>query len=198
METFTLPKRFFKENPLEKLSAAAIFDFTLTLDESGGALDAMQDGLDPLLGEKRKEEIRREQDQADAAGGPEEIVNAMRKISNPFAVRILCGKALADQANVMPLLLRRYRTSSLDHFLETAARCFCRGEARWAEELLAAYPRIRDPYAQSLACLVFGERRMTEAAPLLLAEYRRLTADFPERSLGQGPLLGLYILHGRT
>lgn len=65
-------------------------------------------------------------------------------------------------------------------------------------QLKTLYPEIRNPYAQSMACLVFGIQKQEDTLPLLLAEYQRLKKEFPEESLCQGPLLAIYILYDKA
>ena len=56
------------------------------------------------------------------------------------------------------------------------------------------YGEIRNPYAQSMACLIFGMRKQEDMLPLLLKEYQRMKEAPGEEKLCQGPLLAIYIL----
>ena len=57
-------------------------------------------------------------------------------------------------------------------------------------------PDIRDPYARSMACVVFGMHDCEEMIPMLLREYERFRKDYPDEEYEQGPLLALYQLYG--
>ena len=66
----------------------------------------------------------------------------------------------------MPLILKRYKTTFQTCFVETAVRILGNTDELWKH-----YKEIRNPYAQSMACLLFGTHELKEAVPLLLAEY---------------------------
>ena len=198
MDNTLLPKGFFKNNPLEEMSAARFTDsFTIAEmnDEIHGEITkALLQALPP----ERIEKMQAEADLIDGLESAEEIVAYMRKISEPSNRPALCKKALAVQAEVMPLILRRFLTSSQDVFIDTAARIFICAERIYAEQLLQSYREIRDAYAQSVACLVFGEHKLGTAVPLLLREYKRFQNSYPDESYAQGPLLALYIIYGKA
>ncbi len=86
----------------------------------------------------------------------------------------------------MPLILKRYKTTFQTCFVETAVRILGNTDELWKH-----YKEIRNPYAQSMACLLFGTHELKEAVPLLLAEYERMKKEYPEESYNQGPLLAL-------
>ena len=64
--------------------------------------------------------------------------------------------------------------------------------------LFEMYEEIRNPYAQSMACVVFGVQRIERADSLLLNEFKRMKKEYPQESLFQGPLLGLHILYEKV
>ena len=106
--------------------------------------------------------------------------------------------AVEKQEETVPLILKRFRTSGQDFFIENAMAVLSKSNRIYAEELLRDYSNIRNAYAQSMACLVFGEQRIEEAIPLLLKEYERFKKQYPDESFDQGPLLALYILYGKA
>lgn len=198
METKLLPKGFFKSHPLEEISAAKIAYVSMTV-----SFDAAVDGAIAEMAEKgiqgerhaRIEDEKRTIEQLDSGDA---IVAFMRSRFDIANQQRLCRKALSMQAEVIPLMLRRYRTSFQDVFIDTAVYILARGEQAYVEQLKAMYHEIRNPYAKSLACLVFGVRQDQSTVPLLLAEYERMKKDYPEENLCQGPLLALYILYGKA
>ena len=198
MDNTLLPKGFFKNNPLEEMSAARIMDFSSIAEMNDEIHDEMTKALFQTLPPERIEKIQAEEDLIDGLGSAEEIVAYMRKISEPCNRPALCKRALAVQAEVMPLILRRFLTSSQDVFIDTAARIFICAERIYAEQLLQSYREIRDAYAQSAACLVFGEHKLGTAVPLLLREYKRFQNSYPDETFAQGPLLALYIIYGKA
>ena len=97
----------------------------------------------------------------------------------------------------MPLLLRRYRTCALDHFIDTATMVLATCERKYVEMLREMYADIRCPFAQACACLVFGMQGVENEIPFLHSEYLRFQNDYPDETFHQHPLLALYILHGK-
>ena len=200
MQTKTLPNRFFNDNPLDKMSAAALADFTLAVDlgEDPTAAEEIQKRMLPMLPQARRDDIARFEEEIKGLQSAQEIVSYLRKeleLPNRTSLRRV---TLAKQEETAPLILKRYLTSGQDHFIENAMAILSRANREYAEQLLRDYGSIRNPYAQSMACLVFGEQKMKEAEPLLLREYERFKKEYPDESYNQGPLLALYILYGRA
>ena len=98
----------------------------------------------------------------------------------------------------MPLILKRYKTTFQTCFVETAVRILGNTDRQYTIELWKHYKEIRNPSAQSMACLLFGTHELKEAVPLLLAEYERMKKEYPEESFNQGPLLALYKICGEA
>lgn len=71
-------------------------------------------------------------------------------------------------------------------------------EREYVDQLIEMYPEIRNPYAQSMACVALGVQEREDTLPLLLREYERLKRQYPEESYCQGPLLAIYILYGKA
>lgn len=198
MEYNHLPKDFFKKNPLHKLSAAQILYFSMTagfgerLDKE--VFDLVKEAMDT----GRLDKINREREEISHLETGEDFVRFMRSrydISNRI---VLCKRALTMQQEVIPPMLHRFRTSIQDIFIEASVYILAHAEQVYVDQLKALYPEIRNPYAQSLACLVFGMQKQEDTLPLLLAEYQRLQQEFPEESLCQGPLLAIYILYNKA
>lgn len=97
----------------------------------------------------------------------------------------------------MPLLLKRYRTCMLDHFIDAATIVLATGEKKYAQLLWEMYAEIRCPFAQACACLVFGMQGMEQEIPFLRSEYTRFQHEYSDETYHQHPLLALYILHGK-
>lgn len=193
-----VPKNFFKKNPLNEISAAKIADFsimTLHADELNEEINRI---VIPKLPSSRQSCIQQEKESILSLETAQDIVAYMRKSVDTVCVTLLCKKALQMQESIMPLILRRYKTVFIDEFIDLSVRIFGNADAKYTRQLLDQYKEIRNPYAQSMACLLFGEHRIEEAVPLLLTEYERFKAQFPNDSYNQCPLLALYILFGKA
>lgn len=191
-----LPKDFFKKNPLNQYSAAMFADLsirTVTWDDLNEKVESF---VSPNINAARRAKVLEQKKQTDALQTPEEIVSQMRKKSDTLVNPLLCKKAIAIQDQVMPLILKRYKTTFQTCFVESAVRIFGNADRQYTIELWKQYKEIRNPYAQSMACVVFGAQELEEAVPLLLAEYERMKKDYPSESYSQGPLLAIYKLYG--
>lgn len=192
-----LSNRFFRENPLMDLSAAMMAYSAITMGQSEELNQMVSDIAEKEMDEERKEKIRQERRSIQQTDDPAALVEIMRKGHDTLNRRLLCAKVLALQEQTMPLLLRRYRTCTLDHFIDDAIIVFSTCERKYAEMLREMYADIRCPFAQACACLAFGMQRMENEIPFLHSEYLRFQKDYPDETFHQHPLLALYLLHGR-
>ena len=198
MEYNQLPKGFFKKNPLNQLSSANIAYFSMTAGFDERLEKEIFDLAKETMDTERLDKINREREEISHLETGEDFVRFMRSrydISNRI---VLCKRALTMQQEVIPPMLHRFRTSIQDMFIEAAVYILAHAEQVYMDQLKALYPEIRNPYAQSMACLVFGIQKQEDTLPLLLTEYQRLQKEFPEESLCQGPLLAIYILYNKA
>lgn len=194
METCQVPDRFFEEHPLENMSSAMMTHLRIEtkLDEELDA-DSVESILEPVSPAGRQAV---EQEKAYIAGlvDPEEPVRMLRKGIHAANIRTMCLKIRELQESTMPLLLKRYCTSSQDRFLDVAAIAFAFVDEKWMRKLREVYEEIRDPYARANACLLFAEADMQEEIPFLMEEVRKLKLECPDRDFEQYPLLALNFL----
>ncbi len=190
-----LPNGFFKDNPLERLSAAIIQHFTLTdLMEGGSFQNLTSEIAQKTISEDRLLRIETERANIEQTTEAAALVEIARKGCDIFNQDFLNAKLLEHAEQTFPLLLRRYRTCALDGFIEIAVRAFYTGDMRYTQLLREMYSEIRSPYAKACACLVFGMKGMKEEIPFLYGEFLRFQAEYPDESFEQHPLLALYIL----
>ena len=189
MDPKHLPNKFFASNPLKDISAARLAHFKMVCDT-----DAI---LDEINSEARKQAMEAERLKIMETDDPATLVEFARKIVEMPNHRILISKILQLEDQTLPILLRRFRTCSVDHFIEIAVRVFVEADRKYVQQLREMYSQIRAPYAQAGACLVFGMCGMKEEIPFLLKEYERFQREYSKETFDQHPLMALYILHGR-
>ena len=201
-----LPNKFFKENPLLDNSAAMLMYWSVD-GEFWSIL--CRELFDTLEDPERKKKIEETHDRIARTEDPAELVEIMRKGYDNFNQQQLCEKVLEKQEETMPLVLKRFRTCSLDLFIEAAAVVLARGDLKYAIQLREMYQDIRCPYARACACLIFGIQGMDGEIPFLVEEYERFCEEGFEQSISEDdeedtsrdyeefPLLALYILHGK-
>ena len=193
-----LPKSFFKKNPLDKMSTAIIADFSLSIQFNDKLHAEMEKILGEHISDERHIKIAKDREEVEKLDSGEAVITYMRKDHDNVADPMFCKKALTMEAEAAPLIVKRYKTTGQDRFVELAFRILAKADKKYARQLFEEYREIRDPYAQAMACLLFGEHEMEEAVPLLLKEYERFKKEYPDESLNQAPLLALYILHGEA
>ena len=198
MSKYVIHKSFFKQNPLDKMSAATIADYslsTLFLDDLNAEIEKI---INSQIMDERKERILADKIAAEQLTSGEDVVTYMRKNHDNLADPVFCKRALMLEAEAAPLIVKRYKTSAQDRFIELAFRVLAKADKKYAQQLFYEYKEIRNPYAQSMACLLFGEHEMEESVPLLIQEYKRFKQSYPKESFNQAPLLALYILYGEA
>lgn len=198
MDKKLLPKNFFKDNPLDEMSTARFAHSVMTAMWNDEFRDLMWDTLRQGIEPERMTEIEAEKVRITSLEGGDETVSFIRKGYDIANREILCKKILTMQEAVMPPLLRRFRTSGQEVVIETIAHTLAHADPIYIDQLIAMYPEIRDPYAQSMACLIFGVHGREETLALLLREYERLKKEYPEEDYCQGPLFAIDLLFGQV
>ena len=192
-----VPKNFFRDNPFQSFSAAQIAHFKMSVSFEAEIDKIMEETVSRGIAAERRASIAEEKYKIEGFSTAEEVVAFMRTSFDGVNQTQLCRKALTMQETVIPLMLQRYRTTLQDVFVDTSVMILARAEKCYVERLMEMYDQIRNPYAKSMACLVIGMRKTEGAAPLLLKEYERMKREYPEESLCQGPLLGLYAMYDK-
>ena len=198
MDKKLLPRNFFKDNPLDKMSAPLIAHFSMTAGFNEKLQNAMWYILEGRIEPERKARIEEEKAEIARLETGDAIVKFIRNDYDIANRETLCKKILTMQAEVLPPLLRRFQTSFQDSVTETTVYILGHAEREYVDQLIEMYPEIRNPYAQSMACVALGVQEREDTLPLLLREYERLKRQYPEESYCQGPLLAIYILYGKA
>ena len=198
MDKKLLPKNFFKDNPLDKMSSPIIAHITMTAGFHEKLQKSIWDILEGEIEPERKARIEEEKAEIARLETGDEIVKFIRNDYDIANRETLCKKILTMQAEVLPPLLRRFQTSFQDSVTETTVYILGHAEREYVDQLIEMYPEIRNPYAQSMACVALGVQEREDTLPLLLREYERLKRQYPEESYCQGPLLAIYILYGKA
>ena len=198
MDKKLLPKNFFKDNPLDKMSAPLIAHFSMTAGFNEKLQNAIWDILEGEIEPERKARIEEEKAEIARLETGDAIVKFIRNDYDIANRETLCKKILTMQAEVLPPLLRRFQTSFQDSVTETTVYILGHAEREYVDQLIEMYPEIRNPYAQSMSCVALGVQEREDTLPLLLREYERLKRQYPEESYCQGPLLAIYILYGKA
>lgn len=193
MDKKSLPKSFFRKNPVDQISTAFFTYFTIRLYEND-VEDMMMDLSNEILPSGRLEESKKQREEIAQLDSGEAVVRFMRRGCDTVNFAALVNKALTMQDEAFPLILDRFRTTGQDVFVDIAVWALVRGEQVYVDRLKTMYPEIRSLYAQSQACVVFGMRKREDTLPLLLSEYERMLREDTGEGYCQGPLLALHLL----
>lgn len=128
----------------------------------------------------------------------EDIVLYMRKIKDPSNSNILLEKALDFQDDIMPLVLKRICTSGHAVFVENTAILLANADEKYTDLLYNLFPEIRNPYARSELCIVFGIKQKAEYTDLLMKHFKQIKEERPDNDYKQGPLLALNLIYGKV
>lgn len=145
----------------------------------------------PNLDAGRLRSIELEREKIAESKDGEQVIGCMRKTMEIANRPVILEKALSMQTEVMPLILKRFMTSGHDVFIENAAIVFAYSEMKYVEQLYDVFEKIRNPYARSISCVVFGFRERKDYLPLIYKQFLLFRKEFADESYEQGPLLAL-------
>ena len=119
MDKKLLPRNFFRDNPLDKMSAPLIAHFSMTAGFDEKLQNAIWDILEGEIEPERKARIEEEKAEIAQLETGDAVVKFIRSDYDIVNRELLCKKVLAMQAEVLPPLLRRFQTSFQDSVTET-------------------------------------------------------------------------------
>ena len=190
-----LPKNFFVDNPVKEVSAANLTCFQIQTIMMLELHEEIEEIVLGSMDEDRYKLYEQEKQNIQQIDCAEEIIKYMRKIKEPYNRQLLIEKALDMQEEAVPLILKRILTSGHDVFIENAAIILANADIKYVETLGNIFLDIRNKYARSEMCLVFGVKRMEKYAPLLLEQYKQMKDSARDDDYEQGPLLALYLIY---
>ena len=112
----------------------------MTVDSNDRLHNAMQDVLEEMLEPKRKAEIEAEKDAISRLETGDAIVKFIRRGYDTVNRKTLCEKVMNMQEEVLPPLLRRFRTSFQDEVVESTVYILSNADEVYVEQLTEMYP----------------------------------------------------------
>ena len=197
-----LLNQFFKDNS-EKSdipSAAAMTHFSILLEDNTELKGVFNEKIEELIfSEKpnRKEKVMETQKIIESITSWEEIVKLMRRGVDTMCQSILINKALEYEDELIPDVLKRFKTSLNVSFIENAVRVLARCNKDIADEIHDYYDDMRSPYAQSLALLVLGFKADDTYIPWLIDKHDKLKRSYPNENYHEGAYYALYEIERR-
>jgi len=194
MKQDALPKNFFKNNPLNEYSSATMADFSAFVLSDDRISNQTADILSSNMDSEQYEKVLQDRALIVALDSGAAVERYMRSNHHPGSDAFFYKKAMDFIEDAAPLILKRYKTTTQDRFIELAFQILAQANPCYTEQLLSQYEEIRNPYAQAMVCLLLGEHWMTETVPFLVAEHKRFKTQYPDEDFDQCPLLALHII----
>lgn len=195
MDNMQLTGRFFEENPLSEISTALLTHFRMMTVTMSDLEEEMNGMVIPGMDKTRHEEYLAEKEQIMNLYKAEDIVSCMRKIKDPINISLLIRKAIEYQDEVAPIVLKKICRSGHDVFIENASLLLANADTKYTKQLYEIFPDIRNAYARSEMCVVFGVKKKAEYTPLILEQFYKIGQERPDQDYEQGPLLALYLIN---
>lgn len=196
MQNNKLPKNFFKDNLLDELSTAMLTHFRMITLTNPELNNQFADVVVPAMEQSRLELYQMEKENIMNLCEVEDIVLYMRKIKDPVNSSLLLEKAIDYQDDIMPLVLKKICTSGHGVFIENTAILLANANEKYTDQLYNLFSEIRNPYARSELCIVFGVKKKAEYTDLLLKQFKQIKEESPDNDYEQGPLLALNLIYG--
>lgn len=198
MNQSPLPRNFFKDNPIKEISAARLTYLGMVTISFSDLQEEVNREIVSKMDKSRYENYLVEKEAIMNLNNAQDIVTFMRKIKDSVNTLLLMEKALAYQDEVIPLVLEKLCKSGHDIFIENATTFIANADEKYTEQLYDIFPDIRNTYARSELCLVFGVMKKTEYTQLLMEQFHKIKEESPDKDYEQGPLFALYLLYGEA
>lgn len=172
MNQSPLPKHFFEDNPIKEISAARLTYLGMVTLSSPDLQEEVNSEIISKMDKSRYENYLVEKEAVMNLNNAQDIVTFMRKIKDSVNTHLLMEKALAYQDEVIPLVLQKLCKSGHDIFIENAATLLAGADEKYTEQLYDIFPNIRNTYARSELCLVFGVMKKQNIRGCLWSSFR--------------------------
>lgn len=179
-----LSKKFFDKNPVEEISAARLLYSTLLIP-----------GVEQLASKVARRFIvrgRGETKRIKRETNPENLLKMMEQRPDPINHWLLKKKILSFSKFTIPKIIEKLKDTQDDTFAELSIGIIYESKIDCSSQLLGILDSIKDPYTQSLVCLLLGLIGSREAIQPVWNYYHFLKDKYPQEAHEQGPLLALY------
>ena len=136
-------------------------------------------------------------EQIDSAVSEDDYFKLMRKQMCAKNKKLLHDRLLENEDTVTDMILIKLKTTMKDEFVEASVDFLCECSENHCEWILKNYDEIRNPYARSMLCLVFGFRGDEQYVPFLSAKREEFLKNYPGETFEQGASISLCMLQGQ-
>ena len=194
-----LTKDYFNRHPVKEFSAARYaYSLLLSPEIFGGANNDVMPELYEMMVEKgiapdntsQRAQVEQEED-------TQKLLRMFRMQLRPNVSIPLIQKLIRREDEVLPEIQRIVLKTFKNHTIENCIRFFTWCKTNCSDWIMQNLSDVREPYAQSMLCLVLGFRANVDAIPFLMEQVERFEKRFPEETFDQGPLMALYEIRAR-
>lgn len=194
--------KFFKENKTASdiPTAPALAHFQIVLELNPETNEKIHSLMNDTVFEhqpEREDAVMAERKEILAAKTADEIIRFMRKHTDPINQQVLVDKAIEFESEILPTILRMLKTSLNSGFIEDSIRILAKCAKNTADDLIACFDEIRNPYAQSMVLVALGFRAGEKDIPWVYDKYFTLKKLYPDESYHDGAYYALYEMEGR-
>ena len=191
-----ISEQFYEDNPLPRMTSAAIAIFQMDMIESDSLMDSVQNIADEAMPENRKKEIAEDRDYLLSLSTPDELLNYMRKRCELANRHILCSKALEMEEELMPELIHKWKRNGGDQFCEGAALISSQAKEKYIDQIVDEFEEFQKPYGIYTCCTLLAFRNRTDALPKIMKAYKMIhsRSDLVSEDYDKGPLYAIYSL----
>lgn len=197
----SLAKFLTENNPESQLPSAAGFaHFKIMVAKNPEANEYTQDLTSKFVLEdnsQRKINVEVECEKISSLNDAHEIVNLMRKHIDALNHNALIEKALELEDEVVPLLLKRLKTSFQDEYIEIACLFLAVCKNIVADVLISYYDELHNPYTKSSLLVALGFLAQESDIPWVHEQYFDLKKAYPNDSYHEGAYYALWEMEGR-
>ena len=144
---------------------------------------------------EKRAEVERESLQNE--NNPDVLIKMLRGGCDKINLYLLRERVLANEQDLIPRILKMFKTSLNNVFIENTVKILARTKNNYSKELLEIIDDIVSPYALSLICITLGFIADEDAIPVLMDKFEYFKKHFPNNNYEQGPLLGLFEIDKR-
>ena len=186
--------KFFRENEDSGMSAQKMAHILMSSDSDAEFKERFDEIIDEVrydLEPERLKAIEIELESINSATSYEQIIKILRSGSDPMNLKALTNKALEFEEDIVPEIIRRYKTSLNDDFVEKAIRILGQSSHDIAGDIVDYFDDIRSPYAQSLALVLLGFKADESCISWLIEKYYALEKNYPNETYCEGAYFAL-------
>lgn len=184
-----LTNKFFRENPIDEISAQNFVYISLEVEE----FNELAEAVARKMTDRAEEQIKEIQEEND----PDKLFKLLRGGCDTLCQEVLRERVLEFEDILVPRILTAYERTLNEVFAENACRILAKCKENPSKDILEIYENIRSPYALSLISITLGFIGDEKCIPVLYEQFQEFKKSHKNENYEQGPLIGLLKLRDK-